>query len=414
MNPASSTPRYRLDMASRLHNVTYEIRGELADRASRLAREGQKILQLNTGNPAAFGFEVPPETMQRVIDTLPTAHSYTDSKGIMPAREAIAARYAENPNFPPVDVENIFLGNGASELIQMTAQALLNPGDEVLVPSPDYPLWSASVNMANATAVHYRCDEANEWNPSLEDIRAKVTARTRAIVIINPNNPTGAVYSREVLAAIAEVAREYNLVVLADEIYDRILYDGNKHISMAEVAPDLLTLTYNGLSKAYRACGYRAGWVVVTGPTEEAEGFLSGMNLLAGMRLCPNHPGQQAIVAALGGYQDIFDLTRDGRLVQQRDATYEGLSAIDCINVMKPKGSLYAFAQINPEYLEIRDDQKLMMDILEQEKILLVSGTGFNWDTPGYFRVVMLPHPEEISEALERLGNFLASYQPHD
>ncbi|WKD58615.1 pyridoxal phosphate-dependent aminotransferase [Corynebacterium caspium] len=410
-SPNAQQPRYAIPLAHRLDNVTYEIRGALADRASKMSQQGVDILALNTGNPAAFGFDVPAEALEIMRDTLPISHAYTDSKGTIAARQAVVDRYAAIPDFPPLDVDDIFLGNGASELIQMTTQAMLNPGDEVLVPMPDYPLWSASVNMSNGKAVHYLCDENDEWNPSLEDIRSKINDRTRAIVVINPNNPTGAVYSREILVGIANIAREHSLMVLSDEIYDRILYDGNEHISMAALAPDVLTLTYNGLSKAYRACGYRAGWMTITGPKEGAKGFIDGLNLLAGMRLCPNFPGQQATIGALGGFQDIFDMTRDGRLVAQRDATFAGLSAIPEIDVVKPKGALYAFPRINPEKLEIRDDAQLMMDILEKEKILLVSGTGFNWHKPGYFRVVMLPYPDEITVALERLGNFLSSYK---
>lgn len=373
--------------------------------------DGHSILKLNTGNPAVFGFDAPDVIMRDMIAALPTSQGYSTSKGIIPARRAIVTRY-ELEDFPSFDVNDVYLGNGVSELISMVTQALLDDGDEVLIPTPDYPLWTAATSLAGGTPVHYLCDEEDDWNPSIEDIRAKVTEKTKAIVVINPNNPTGAVYSRETLQKIVEVAREYNLLILADEIYDRILYDGAKHISIASLAPDLLTITFNGLSKAYRVAGYRAGWMVLTGPKSHARGFIEGLDLLAGTRLCPNVPAQHAIQVALGGRQSIYELTgQGGRLLKQRNIAYEKLNEIPGVSVTKPMGALYCFPRLDPEVYEIHDDAKLMLDILRAEKILMVQGTGFNWPTPDHFRVVTLPWASQLENAIERLGNFLVSYR---
>lgn len=373
--------------------------------------DGHSILKLNTGNPAVFGFDAPDVIMRDMIAALPTSQGYSTSKGIIPARRAIVTRY-ELEDFPSFDVNDVYLGNGVSELISMVTQALLDDGDEVLIPAPDYPLWTAATSLAGGTPVHYLCDEEDDWNPSIEDIRAKVTEKTKAIVVINPNNPTGAVYSRETLQKIVEVAREYNLLILADEIYDRILYDGAKHISIASLAPDLLTITFNGLSKAYRVAGYRAGWMVLTGPKSHARGFIEGLDLLAGTRLCPNVPAQHAIQVALGGRQSIYELTGEGgRLLKQRNVAYEKLNEIPGVSVTKPMGALYCFPRLDPEVYEIHDDAKLMLDILRAEKILMVQGTGFNWPTPDHFRVVTLPWASQLENAIERLGNFLVSYR---
>lgn len=373
--------------------------------------DGHSILKLNTGNPAVFGFDAPDVIMRDMIAALPTSQGYSTSKGIIPARRAIVTRY-ELEDFPSFDVNDVYLGNGVSELISMVTQALLDDGDEVLIPAPDYPLWTAATSLAGGTPVHYLCDEEDDWNPSIEDIRAKVTEKTKAIVVINPNNPTGAVYSRETLQKIVEVAREYNLLILADEIYDRILYDGAKHISIASLAPDLLTITFNGLSKAYRVAGYRAGWMVLTGPKSHARGFIEGLDLLAGTRLCPNVPAQHAIQVALGGRQSIYELTgQGGRLLKQRNVAYEKLNEIPGVSVTKPMGALYCFPRLDPEVYEIHDDAKLMLDILRAEKILMVQGTGFNWPTPDHFRVVTLPWASQLENAIERLGNFLVSYR---
>ncbi len=399
------------DQSTKLQGVAYDIRGEVSTEAERMELDGHSILKLNTGNPAVFGFDAPDVIMRDMIAALPTSQGYSTSKGIIPARRAIVTRY-ELEDFPSFDVNDVYLGNGVSELISMVTQALLDDGDEVLIPAPDYPLWTAATSLAGGTPVHYLCDEEDEWNPSIEDIRAKVTEKTKAIVVINPNNPTGAVYSRETLQKIVDVAREYNLLILADEIYDRILYDGAKHISIASLAPDLLTITFNGLSKAYRVAGYRAGWMVLTGPKSHARGFIEGLDLLAGTRLCPNVPAQHAIQVALGGRQSIYELTGEGgRLLKQRNIAYEKLNEIPGVSVVKPMGALYCFPRLDPEVYEIHDDSKLMLDILRAEKILMVQGTGFNWPTPDHFRVVTLPWASQLENAIERLGNFLVSYR---
>ncbi|MCI6206034.1 MAG: pyridoxal phosphate-dependent aminotransferase [Corynebacterium glucuronolyticum] len=400
------------DQSEKLKNVAYDLRGPVAATAEKMELDGHRILKLNTGNPATFGFDAPDVIMRDMIAALPHAQGYSTSKGILPARRAIVTRYETIPGFPDFDVDDVYIGNGVSELITMITQALLNDGDEVLIPMPDYPLWTAATSLAGGKAVHYLCDEDNEWMPSVEDIRAKVTDKTKAIVVINPNNPTGAVYSRDVLKEIAQIARENNLLILSDEIYDRILYDGAKHISIASLAPDLLCITLNGLSKAYRVAGYRVGWMVLTGPKHHARGFIEGLDLLANMRLCANVPGQSAIQVALGGRQSIYGLTGEGgRLLEQRNTAYEKLTSIPGVSCVKPMGALYAFPRLDPEVYEIHDDTKMMLDLLLQEKILLVQGTGFNWPTPDHFRVVTLPHAAELAEAIERLGNFLASYK---
>ncbi|EEI64320.1 pyridoxal phosphate-dependent aminotransferase [Corynebacterium glucuronolyticum] len=400
------------DQSEKLKNVLYEIRGPVAAAAEKMELDGHRILKLNTGNPAIFGFDAPDVIMRDMIAALPHAQGYSTSKGILPARRAIVTRYETIPGFPDFDVDDVYIGNGVSELITMITQALLNDGDEVLIPMPDYPLWTAATSLAGGKAVHYLCDEENEWMPSVEDIRAKVTDKTKAIVVINPNNPTGAVYSRDVLKEIAQIARENGLLILSDEIYDRILYDGAKHISIATLAPDLLCITLNGLSKAYRVAGYRVGWMVLTGPKHHARGFIEGLDLLASTRLCANVPGQSAIQVALGGRQSIYELTGEGgRLLEQRNTAYEKLTSIPGVSCVKPMGALYAFPRLDPEVYEIHDDTKMMLDLLLQEKILLVQGTGFNWPTPDHFRVVTLPHAAELAEAIERLGNFLASYK---
>ena len=399
------------DQSTKLQDVAYDIRGEVSAEAERMEFDGHNILKLNTGNPAVFGFDAPDVIMRDMIAALPTSQGYSTSKGIVSARRAIVTRY-ELEDFPAFDVDDVYLGNGVSELISMVTQALLNDGDEVLIPAPDYPLWTAATSLAGGTPVHYLCDEEDDWNPSIEDIREKVTEKTKAIVVINPNNPTGAVYSRETLQKIVQVARENNLLILADEIYDRILYDGAKHISIASLAPDLLTITFNGLSKAYRVAGYRAGWMVLTGPKNHARGFIEGLDLLAGMRLCPNVPAQHAIQVALGGRQSIYELTgNSGRLLKQRNIACEKLNEIPGVSVVKPMGALYCFPRLDPEVYDIRDDSKLMLDILRAEKILMVQGTGFNWPTPDHFRVVTLPWASQLGNAIERLGNFLVSYR---
>ena len=391
--------------------MLYEIRGPVHAHAARLKAEGHRILKLNIGNPAPFGFEAPDVIVRDMIAALPYAQGYSESKGILSARRAIVTRYELEPGFPELDVDDIYLGNGVSELITMTMQALLDDGDEVLIPAPDYPLWTAMTTLSGGKAVHYLCDEENGWNPDLADIESKITPKTVALLVINPNNPTGAVYSKEVLEGIVELARKHQLLLLADEIYDRILYDDAEHISLASLAPDLLCLTYNGLSKAYRVAGYRSGWLAITGPKEHAAGFIEGIDLLASTRLCPNVPAQHAIQVALGGHQSIEDLILPGgRLLEQRDVAWEKLNAIPGVSCVKPRGALYAFPRLDPEVHEIYDDEKLVQDLLLQEKILVVQGTGFNWPGHDHIRIVTLPWARDLSEAIERFGNFLASY----
>ena len=406
-----SIPR-RFEQSSKLQNVLYEIRGKALVEAARLEAEGHQVLKLNTGNPAIFGFEAPHQIVHDMLQALPTAHGYSDSRGILPARRAVVSRYEQVEGFPTFDPDDVYLGNGVSELITMTMQALLDTGDEVLIPAPDYPLWTAMTSLAGGTPVHYLCDEERGWEPDLEDIRAKITPATKALVIINPNNPTGAVYTREVLEGLVQIAREHQLLLLSDEIYDRILFDDAVHIPSATLAPDLLCLTFNGLSKTYRVAGFRSGWLVVTGPQDHAAGFIEGITLLASTRLCPNVPAQHAVQAALSGVQSVEALVADGgRFRLQRDAAWEGLEAIPGVSCVKPAGALYAFPRLDPNVHEIHDDARLVYDLLVAEHILLVQGTGFNWPSPDHLRVVTLPEPRIISEAIERLGNFLASYR---
>ncbi|OZC84984.1 aminotransferase [Rhodococcus sp. 06-418-5] len=408
-----SQPRYRtLQQSTKLQNVLYEIRGPVHAHAARLEAEGHRILKLNIGNPAPFGFEAPDVIVRDMIAALPVAQGYSESKGILSARRAIVTRYELEPGFPELDVDDIYLGNGVSELITMTMQALLDDGDEVLIPAPDYPLWTAMTTLSGGKAVHYMCDEENGWNPDLADIESKITPKTVALLVINPNNPTGAVYSKEVLQGLVDLARKHQLLLLADEIYDRILYDDAEHTSLASLAPDLLCLTYNGLSKAYRVAGYRAGWLAITGPKAHAAGFIEGIDLLASTRLCPNVPAQHAIQVALGGYQSIEDLILPGgRLLEQRDVAWEKLNAIHGVSCVKPRGALYAFPRLDPEVHEIYDDEKLVQDLLLQEKILVVQGTGFNWPGHDHVRIVTLPWARDLAVAIERFGNFLASYK---
>ena len=412
-HPTSQHPRPRtFAQSTKLQDVLYEIRGPVHDHAARLEAEGHRILKLNIGNPAPFGFEAPDVIMRDMIQALPNAQGYSDSKGILSARRAVVTRYELVADFPRFDVDSVFLGNGVSELITMTLQSLLDNGDQVLIPAPDYPLWTASTALAGGTPVHYLCDETNGWQPDLADMESKITPQTKALVVINPNNPTGAVYSRETLSRIAALARKHQLLLLADEIYDKILYDDATHVPLAAVAPDLLCLTFNGLSKAYRVAGYRSGWLVITGPTDHATSFIEGISLLANMRLCPNVPAQHAIQVALGGHQSIDDLVLPGgRLLEQRDLAWEKLNAIPGVSCVKPRGALYVFPRLDPEVHDIVDDEKLVLDLLLEEKILVTQGTGFNWPTPDHLRIVTLPWARDLANAIERLGNFLASYR---
>ncbi|GGG28273.1 aminotransferase [Rhodococcoides trifolii] len=399
------------EQSEKLQNVLYEIRGPVHAHAARLEAEGHRILKLNIGNPAPFGFEAPDVIVRDMIASLPFAQGYSESKGIISARRAVVTRYELVPNFPEFDVDDVYLGNGVSELITMTMQALLNDGDEVLIPAPDYPLWTAMTTLAGGKAVHYLCDEGNDWNPDIDDLESKITERTKALVVINPNNPTGAVYSKDVLTRLVALARKHQLLLMADEIYDKILYDDAEHISLATLAPDLLCLTFNGLSKAYRVAGYRSGWLVITGPTDHAAGFIEGINLMASTRLCPNVPAQHAIQVALGGHQSIEDLILPGgRLLEQRDVAWSKLNEIPGVSCVKPRGALYAFPRLDPEVHEIHNDEKLVQDLLLQEKILVVQGTGFNWPDHDHLRIVTLPWARDLSTAIERFGNFLSSY----
>ena len=401
-----------IQQSKKLSNVLYDIRGPVLVEAKRLEEQGHRIMKLNIGNPHPFGFETPPEILVDVTRHLQESQGYSDSQGIRSARTAVVQHYQDRG----IDITNpddVWLGNGVSELIQLALNALLDEGDEVLIPAPDYPLWTASTSLAGGRPVHYLCDEDDDWNPNMDDIRAKVTSRTRAIVVINPNNPTGAVYSKKVLRDIADLARERNLVVFADEIYDKILYDEAIHHTFAALAPDVLTFTFNGLSKAYRLAGFRSGWMVVTGPRTHAESYIEGINMLTNMRLCANVPAQHAIQTALGGRQSIKDLILPGgRLLAQRDAAIEALEKIPGVTCVKPKGALYVFPKLDPEMYPIADDRRFVLDFLRAEKVLVVQGTGFNWPKPDHLRIVTLPWAKDLTEAIGRLGNFLSTWTP--
>lgn len=393
--------------STKLANVCYDIRGPVLDKARAMEEEGQKIIKLNIGNLAVFGLEPPDEIVQDMIRNLPSAGGYTDSKGLFAPRKAVV-HYCQQKRIAGVSVDDVYLGNGASELITMSMNALLNAGDEILVPAPDYPLWTASVSLSGGTPVHYMCDEAADWTPDLADIERKISPRTRGLVIINPNNPTGALYSDQVLEGLVALARKHGLIVFADEIYDKTLYDGAQHTSVASLAEDVLFVTFNGLSKNYRSCGYRAGWMVVSGDKRLAGDYIEGLTMLASMRLCANTPGQLAIQTALGGYQSIDDLVApSGRLCRQRDLAYNMLSAIPGVSVVKPKAALYMFPRLDPKVYPIADDQQFACDLLEQERVLVVQGSGFNYPTPDHFRLVFLPHEDDLTEAIGRIERFL-------
>ncbi|HIF9235347.1 TPA: pyridoxal phosphate-dependent aminotransferase [Photobacterium damselae] len=398
-------------MSSKLNNVCYDIRGPVLKHAKRMEEEGQKIIKLNIGNPAPFGFDAPDEILVDVIRNLPTSQGYCDSKGIYPARKAIVQHYQKR-GMLDLDVEDVYIGNGVSELIVMAMQALLDHQDEILVPSPDYPLWTAAVSLSGGTPVHYICDEESDWYPDLDDIKKKITPQTKGIVLINPNNPTGAVYSRDFLLEIVKIARQHNLIIFADEIYDKILYDGAQHTSIAPLAEDVFCITFNGLSKSYRVCGFRAGWMVLSGPRQKAKGYIEGLDMLASMRLCANVPMQHAIQTALGGYQSINELILPGgRLLEQRNKAYELLTQIPGVSCVKPKGALYMFPKLDQKKFNIVDDQRMALDFLQQEKVLVVHGTGFNWKQPDHFRIVTLPRIDDLEIAIGRLERFLSGYR---
>jgi alanine-synthesizing transaminase len=397
--------------SAKLANVAYDIRGPVLDKARQMEEEGQKIIKLNIGNVAAFGLEPPDEIVQDMIRNLPHAAGYTDSKGLFAPRKAVV-HYTQEKGIRGVTVDDVYLGNGASELIQMAISALLNDGDEVLIPTPDFPLYTAVVGLSGGRPVHYLCDEGAGWLPDLDDIRAKISPRTRAIMVCNPNNPTGALYPDDLLLAILEIARQHQLVVFADEIYDKTLYDGAVHTSMAALAEDVLVVTFNGLSKNYRACGYRAGWMVVSGEKRHALDYIEGLNMLASLRLCSNTPGQLAIQTALGGYQSIKDLVAPtGRLHKQRERAYELLLQIPGVSVVKPQAALYMFPRLDPKVYPISDDQQFAYELLAEEKVLVVQGTGFNWVADDHFRMVFLPTVDDLEEAMVRIDRFLAHYR---
>ncbi len=397
--------------SSKLANVCYDIRGPVMARSKQMEEEGHRIIKLNIGNPATFGFEAPEEIIRDVIHNLPAASGYSDSKGLFSARKAIM-HYTQAKKISGVQLEDIYVGNGVSELIVMAMQALLNDGDEVLVPAPDYPLWTAAVSLGGGKARHYICDEQAGWLPDLDDIRSKITPNTRAIVIINPNNPTGAVYPDAMLLELVEIARQHQLIVYADEIYDKVLYDGVEHTSIASLADDVLFVTFNGLSKNYRAAGYRAGWLVVSGDKRHAGDYIEGLTMLASMRLCSNVPAQHAIQTALGGYQSIDDLVMPGgRLHRQREYTHEMLNSIPGVSCVKPQGAMYAFPRLDPKYYPIADDRQFILELLEEEKVLVVQGTGFNWPQPDHLRLVFLPNLDEMTEAMTRIARFLDHYR---
>jgi alanine-synthesizing transaminase len=409
--PAERVSAREIRKSHKLDNVCYEIRGPAMKEAERMEEEGHRILKLNIGNPAPFGFEAPEEILRDVIHNLPTSQGYSDSKGLFPARKAVM-QYYQSLGILGVEIDDIFMGNGVSELVVMGLQGLLDNGDEVLVPAPDYPLWTAAVSLSGGTPVHYLCDEQSQWFPDLDDIRRKVTPRTKAIVVINPNNPTGAVYSREVLEGIIDIARHNDLVVFADEIYDKILYDGAQHVPMASLADDLLILTLNGLSKTYRVAGFRTGWLMVSGAKHRAADYIDGLNILASMRLCANVPSQHAVQTALGGYQSINEfLVPGGRLYEQRQLAWSMLNAIDGVSCVKPMGALYLFPKLDVRRFNITSDDRFTLDLLRQEKILVVQGSGFNWPRPDHFRIVFLPHVEDLEQALGKLERFLHSYR---
>jgi alanine-synthesizing transaminase len=397
--------------SAKLANVCYDIRGPIMDAARRMEEEGHKIIKLNIGNLAPFGFDSPEEIQQDMIRNLPNSAGYSDSKGIFAARKAVMHE-TQKQGIQGVTLDDIYLGNGASELIVMATNGLLNDGDELLLPAPDYPLWTAAASLSGGTPVHYLCDEANGWMPDLADIRRKISPRTKGIVVINPNNPTGALYSRELLDQIVALAREHQLVIFADEVYDKVLYDDVVHTPLASLSEDVLTLTFNSLSKSYRSCGYRAGWLVLSGDKKNAADYIEGLNMLSNMRLCSNVPGQWAIQTALGGYQSIKELVaKGGRLRRQRDLAYEAITAIPGVSCVKPSAALYMFPRLDPVMYPIADDRQFFLELLQETRVMLVQGTGFNWHSPDHFRIVFLPHEDDLREAIGRVAKFLEGWR---
>ena len=401
----------QLKKSSKLNNVCYDIRGPVLAHAKKMEEEGHRIIKLNIGNPAAFGFEAPEEIVQDVIRNMGKASGYTDSKGLFEPRKSIM-HYTQEKNILNVDIDDVIIGNGVSELIVMAMQALLDNDDEVLIPMPDYPLWTAAVTLAGGKPRHYLCDEVASWYPDLKDIESKITSKTKAILVINPNNPTGALYPKEILEGIIQIARKHKLVIFADEIYDKVVYDKKKHISIASLADDLLFVTLNGLSKNYRACGYRAGWLVVSGNKKKSGDYIEGLNMLASMRLCANVPGQLAIQTALGGYQSIDDLVAPtGRLFKQRELAYDMLVSIPGVTCNKPEAAMYLFPKLDPKIYPIKDDQEFILKLLIDKKVLLVQGTGFNWKDPDHIRIVFLPNEDDLKESIKRIANYLENFK---
>ncbi len=402
------------EKSHKLDNVCYDIRGPVLDEADRMIRNGVKILKLNIGNPAPFKFDAPDEIIRDMIYNLRDSEGYSDSKGIFSARKAIM-QYCQLKSLPNVDIDDIYTGNGVSELITMSMQGLLDNGDEILLPAPDYPLWTASVTLAGGKAVHYMCDEQNEWNPDIDDIKKKITDRTKGIVIINPNNPTGALYSEEILKEIVEIARQAGIIIFADEIYDRLVMDGLKHISIASLAPDLPCVTFNGLSKSHRVAGFRCGWMVISGDKSRIKGYIEGLNLLSSMRLCSNVPAQQIVQTALGGYQSVDELLKPGgRIYEQREFVYNALSSIDGVSVVKPKAAFYIFPKFDMDKFHLRNDEQMVLDFLRKKKVLLVQGTAFNYPTPDHARIVYLPNVKDLGLAMDELNDFLKDYTQED
>ncbi|MEJ2045818.1 MAG: pyridoxal phosphate-dependent aminotransferase [Reinekea sp.] len=397
--------------SDKLANIFYEIRGPVLDEAARMEDEGHRILKLNIGNPKPFGFDAPDEIITDVIKNLPHSEGYSESKGIYSARKAVMQHY-QKQLVHNVEVDDVYLGNGASELIHLACTAIVNNSDEVLIPSPDYPLWTGAVTLAGGKAVHYRCDEQADWFPDIDDIRSKITSNTKAIVIINPNNPTGAVYSKELLLELIEIARQHNLIILGDEIYDKIIFDGAKYHCLASLSTDVLTLTFNGLSKAYRLCGWRSGWMLISGPKHRAKDLIAGFNMLSSMRLCPNVPAQYAIQTSLGGYQTINDLIAPGgRIYDQMNLAVDGINSIPGLSVVRPKGALYLFVKMDKQKFGLSNDEQMALDLLRQEKIMVVHGRGFNYEDVDHFRMVFLPPNEVLQEATSRMERFFSTYR---
>ncbi len=397
--------------SGKLDNVLYDVRGPVVDEANRMEEQGMNILKLNIGNPAPFGFRAPEEVIQDMRDNIVNCQGYSDSRGIFAARKAVM-QYAQIKHIPNVEMKDVFTGNGASELIQLSLNALLNPGDEVLIPSPDYPLWTACTNLAGGTAVHYICDEQSDWYPDLADIESKITCKTKAIVIINPNNPTGALYPKELLEKIVDIARRHELIIFSDEIYDRLVMDGEQHISTASLAPDLFCVTFSGLSKSHMVCGFRVGWMILSGNKALARDYIAGINMLSNMRLCSNVPGQSIIQTALGGYQSVNEyIVPGGRIYEQREFIYKALNDIPGISAVKPKAAFYIFPKVDVKKFNITDDNKFALDFLKQKRVLLVPGSGFNWKQPDHFRLVYLPRIEDLEIATNKLADFLANYR---